>query len=48
MTVNRDSFLLHENTVQNKPVENIDRRGWTMQEHWLARRLLRYGSNQIE
>ena len=41
-------ILLHENSVQNKRVENIDERGWTLQEHKLACRLLRYGSNQIE
>jgi hypothetical protein len=50
--VNREQvgtrILLHENCVQNKREENIDRRGWTLQEHKLARRLLRYGSNQIE
>ncbi|KAH6725015.1 heterokaryon incompatibility protein-domain-containing protein [Leptodontidium sp. MPI-SDFR-AT-0119] len=41
-------ILLHENCVQNKILENIDSRGWTLQEHLLAKRLLRYGSNQIE
>jgi hypothetical protein len=41
-------ILLHQNSVQNKREEVIDRRGWTLQEHQLACRLLRYGSNQIE
>lgn len=41
-------ILLHENSVQNRNVENIDKRGWTLQEHKLAYCLLRYGSNQIE
>ena len=41
-------IFLHQNCVQNKREENIDKRGWTLQEHRLACRLLRYGSNQIE
>jgi Heterokaryon incompatibility protein (HET) len=50
LQVNREQggeacILLHENSVQNKRVENIDKRGWTLQEHKLACCLLRYGSN---
>ncbi|OCK73276.1 HET-domain-containing protein [Lepidopterella palustris CBS 459.81] len=39
------AFLLHEHTDNSKD-DPIDERGWTLQEHSLAVRLLRFGSKQ--
>lgn len=44
----RGFVLLCETALQNSPEEKIDERAWTMQEHTMAIRLLRYGSRQIE
>jgi hypothetical protein len=40
-----DAFFLHESTENSKD-EPIDERAWTLQEHCLAVRLLRFGSKQ--
>jgi hypothetical protein len=44
----KGSALLCENGLRNKFEEVIEKRAWTMQEHIMAFRLLRYGSKQIE
>jgi len=42
----RGSILLSEQPIGGKYQEPIDRRAWTMQEHILSLRLLRFGSKQ--
>ncbi len=44
----RGYFGLCETNLQNDIEEEIDKRAWTMQEHFTALRLLRYGSKQVE
>jgi hypothetical protein len=38
--------FLSKQPIRDKNEEPIDRRGWTMQEHILSRRVLRFGSKQ--
>jgi heterokaryon incompatibility protein (HET) len=40
------TFFLHERSTNDSTNEPIDKRGWTLQEHSLAVRLLRFGSKQ--
>jgi hypothetical protein len=42
----RGSVLLARGSIRDDFDEPIDERGWTMQEHILSRRLLRFGSKQ--
>jgi hypothetical protein len=45
-TVDKGSVLLSQHPIYDESQEPIDRRGWTLQEHILSRRILRFGSKQ--
>jgi hypothetical protein len=44
--VDKGSVLLSQHPIYDESQEPIDRRGWTLQEHILSRRILRFGSKQ--
>jgi hypothetical protein len=44
--VDKGSVFLSQHPIYDEFQEPIDRRGWTLQEHILSRRILRFGSKQ--